>query len=365
VNPAGVATVPAEVKSQPEGFRSFGEQLQAILRASQNGGPVDRRLLEIKAPAGMSETVSSDGGFLVQTDFAAELFRRVYETGALASRVRRIPISANSNGLRMNAINETSRATGSRWGGIQGYWMAESGTKQTSAPKLRQMDLNLHKLAGLCYATDELLADAAALETVIREGFAEEFAWLLDDAILNGTGAGQPLGILQSGALVSITKETGQAAATFVYENAVKMWSQLWGRSKSNAVWLINQDVEPQLYSMSLAVGTGGVPVYMPANGVSGAPYGTLFGRPVLEIEQTATLGTVGDVVLADLSQYLMIEKGGMESASSIHVKFTTDETAFRFVMRVDGQPAWNQYLTPASGSTNYLSPFIALATRA
>jgi HK97 family phage major capsid protein len=103
----------------------------------------------------------------------------------------------------------------------------------------------------------------------------------------------------------------------------------------------------------------------MPANGVSGAPYGTLFGRPVLEIEQTATLGTVGDVVLADLSQYLMIEKGGMESASSIHVKFTTDETAFRFVMRVDGQPAWNQYLTPASGSTNYLSPFIALATRA
>jgi len=199
---------------------------------------------------------------------------------------------------------------------------------------------------------------------VIQQAFAEEFAWLLDDAILNGTGAGQPLGIMQSPALVSVAIETGQATDTVVWQNVSKMWSRLWSRSKSNAVWLINQDIEPQLYSMSLAVGTGGVPVYMPAGGASGAPYGTLFGRPVLEVEQTATLGGVGDIVLADLSQYLMIEKGGVESASSIHVKFETDQTTFRFVMRVDGQPAWNAALTPATGSGNTLSPFVTLATR-
>jgi HK97 family phage major capsid protein len=222
----------------------------------------------------------------------------------------------------------------------------------------------LHKLAALCYATDELLADASALEAVIQQAFAEEFAWLLDDAILNGTGAGMPLGIMQSPSLVSVAIETGQAADTVVWQNVVKMWSRLWSRSKSQAVWMINQDIEPQLYSMSLAVGTGGVPVYMPAGGASGLPYGTLFGRPVLEVEQTATLGGVGDIVLADLSQYIMIEKGGVESASSIHVKFESDQTTFRFVMRVDGQPTWNAPLTPATASANTLSPFVTLATR-
>ena len=120
-----------------------------------------------------------------RTDFSSELFKRVYETGQLASRVRRIPISANANGLKMNAVAETSRATGSRWGGVVGYWVGEGGTKTASAPKLRQMELGLHKLAALCYATDELLADASALEAVIQQAFAEEFAWLLDDAILD------------------------------------------------------------------------------------------------------------------------------------------------------------------------------------
>jgi hypothetical protein len=33
--------------------------------------------------------------------------------------VRTIPISANSDGLDLVAVNETSRATGSRWGGVQ------------------------------------------------------------------------------------------------------------------------------------------------------------------------------------------------------------------------------------------------------
>jgi HK97 family phage major capsid protein len=128
-----------------------------------------------------------------------------------------------------------------------------------------------------------------------------------------------------------------------------------------NYVWLINQNIEPQLYTMAVAVGTGGIPVYMPAGGLSSAPYGTLMGRPVIPSEFCATLGTAGDIILADLSQYIVIDKGGMQSASSIHVNFTTDETAFRFVYRIDGQPLWKTYLTPYKGSTSYQSPFVVL----
>ena len=117
---------------------------------------------------------------------------------------------------------------------------------------------------------------------------------------------------------------------------------------------------------MSLAVGTGGIPIYMPAGGLSGQPYATLFGRPVIAIEQCPTLGDVGDIIFADLSGYILAEKGGIESAMSIHVKFDYDESVFRFVTRLDGQPWRASALTPYKGtSSNSLSHFVALAERA
>jgi HK97 family phage major capsid protein len=128
-------------------------------------------------------------------------------------------------------------------------------------------------------------------------------------------------------------------------------------------VWLINQDCEPQLNTLSLTVGNNSYPVLMPATGISGAPYDTMFGRPVIPTEFNKTLGTVGDIVLADFSQYLLVDKGSMQSASSVHVRFLYDEMVFKFTYRVDGQPIWRTALTPYQG-TNTQSPFVALATR-
>lgn len=347
---------------QTKDWQSFGEYLQAVCFAGMPEGRTDGRLLEQRA-TGMSEGVPADGGFMVQTDFVSELLRRTYETGELARRCRKIPVSAKANGLKINAVAETSRVDGSRWGGVQAYWLAEAAQKTASAPKLRRINLELKKLAGLCYLTDELIEDAAALESVVTQAFSEEFAFKIDDGIFRGDGAGKPLGLLNAPATVEVSKEPGQAAATVVYENILAMWARMWAPSRRNAVWLINQDIEPQLYTMSLAVGTGGAPVYLPAGGASAAPYGTLMGRPVIPIEACSTLGTAGDIVLADLSQYLWIDKGGIQQASSIHVKFVYDETVLRFVYRCDGQPWWVSALTPYKGS-NTLSPFVTLEER-
>ena len=350
--PGGDPTSP-----QPK-FKSFGEQLIAAARFERSH-EMDVRL---KA-TGLSEGVPSEGGFLVQQEFVDTLLDKVYETGILAAKCYRQPVGANFNGIKIPAINETSRADGSRWGGVRAYWLSEAGTKTASKPALRQISLELQKLIGLCYVTDELLQDAIGLEGYINKWFPLEFGFKMDDAIVNGDGAGKPLGILNGPCLVSVAAETGQAATTIVAENIIKMWARMWAASRKNAVWYINQDIEPQLYTMSLAVGTGGIALYMPANGLAGQPYGTLIGRPVMPIEQCATLGTVGDIILGDMSQYIIIEKGGIEAASSIHVQFVTDETAFRFVYRVNGQPIWNSALTPYKGS-NTLSPFVAIATR-
>jgi len=346
-----------------EKFGSLGEQFAAIMNAGRPGGHVDPRLYN--AASGLNETVPSDGGFLVQQDFSNELLNDVFTTGILASKCRRIAISGNSNSIKINGIDETSRAS-NRSGGILGYWEEEAAEKTATKPKFRKIELNLKKLIGLCYATDELLGDAAALEGVIKAGFASEFGFLLDDSIINGTGAGQPLGILNAGCLVSVAAESGQKAATIQAENLIKMYSRLFASSRSRAEWYINQNIEPQLMQMSLSVGTGGIPVYMPAGGLSGAPYGTLFGRPVVPIEQAATLGTVGDIIFADLAGgYILAEKGGIQSDMSIHVRFVYDESVFRFVLRVDGQPVRASALTPYKGGASYTqSHFVALATR-
>lgn len=344
-------------KEEARKFRSLGEQMMAVYRASTPAGRIDARLTT-RSASGLNETNPSDGGFLVQKDFVTDLLKRTYETGILASKVKKIPLTTNANGIKINAIDETSRANGSRWGGIQTYWENEADELSASKPKFRTMDLSLKKLTGLCYVTDELLQDAAALENVIREGFAEEFGFKMDDVILTGTGAGQPLGILNSNSLVKVEKEQGQTEKITV-ENLVKMWSRLWSRSRANSIWYINPEIEPLLYTLKV----GDRPVYIPAGGLSETPYATLFGRPVQPLEQCSAIGEVGDIILADFSQYLLIDKGGINAQSSIHVRFLYDENVFRFIYRVDGQPVWNKALQPYKGSAT-VSPFVALAKR-
>ena len=341
-------------------FESLGEQLRAIVAAETNlTQKRDERL--IYRQLGMSEGVPQDGGFLIQQDFASELLKNAYETGILGNRCRKQPIGPNSNGFKVNVVDETSRARGSRMGGIRVYWTAEGAVKQGSKPKYRQLELNLQKITGLLYATDELLADAVALEAFIGSAFAEEFGFEIDDAIIRGTGAGMPLGILNSNALVTQAAEAGQAARTVKFENLSKMWARLPARSRRNAIWLINQEVEPQLDTMSIVAGTAALEPRFVTYGPDGVL--RIKARPVIAIEQADQLGAVGDIMLVDLNQYLLIDKGPMQSAASIHVRFIEDETTFRFVYRVNGQPIWNQPLTPYKGA-NTQSPFVALAAR-
>ena len=236
-----VEVKPTPAKNDEKRIKTFGEQLMAAYRASMPGGRVDERLTT-RAASGLNETNPSDGGFLVQQDFVSELLKRTYETGILASRVKKIPISTNANGLKINAVDEDSRANGSRVGGVQTYWESEADELSGSKPKFRQIELSLKKLTGLCYATDELLQDSTALEAVIKQAFAEEFGFKIDDAILSGSGTGEPLGILNSNALVTVAKEANQTEKLTV-ENLIKMWNRLWSRSRANAVWYINQEI--------------------------------------------------------------------------------------------------------------------------
>jgi HK97 family phage major capsid protein len=347
---------------QGKAFTSLGQQLLAVADfVKSNGRKRDERLFA--GPAGLDEAFPAEGGFLVQSDFSAELLRRTYTVGEILQRVRKMPITNAANRLKINAIDETSRADGSRFGGVQAFWANEADTLTATKPKFRQVELILNKLTAIVYATDELLADAPALESLIADGVSQEFSFKMEDGIVNGPGSGQPLGIMTSAVKVQQAKEGGQAANTVLAANVMKMWSRCWGRSRLNAVWLYDQSIEPQLFQMTLPNAGVATPIWLPPGGLSGSPYGTIFGRPMIPVEYCAQLTTEGDIILADLSQYLLADKGGMAAASSMHVRFLTDEMTYRFTLRTDGQPWWNKPLTPKNGGPT-LSPFITLQSR-
>lgn len=354
-------------------FRNFGEQLIAI-RAMATPGAFDVRAMEqhanklkevqTRAALGANIYTPADGGFLVQSDFSTEILKRANETGVLMSKVRKVPIGANSNGIKIPVIDEQSRVDGSRWGGIQMFWVNEAESVNQKKPKIRMLGLKIKKLRGLYYATEEVEMMAEAMTAIALQGFGEETGYMTDTAIWAGGGAIDPMGITKGGAVVSISR-SGQGAGTFLYDNLLHMEQAIApsSKKKKSTQYFANQELELQLAKMFLTVGTISYPVYYPANtGPNGNDYATLYGRPLNWIEQASAPGTTGDIALIDTQEYVTIDKGAPETASSIHVAFLTGETAYRITLFMDGQPIWNTPLTPAKG-TVAKSPYVLCGT--
>lgn len=357
-------------------LEDFGEWLhltrQQVVNHVMDPRLTDDRLLHgPMAISGMGSAIDSEGGFLIPVEYRTEILRKMYDTGAILSRVRRIPISGDT--VKIPYVNETSRVAGSRQGGVRGYWGEQGGTLETGHPKFGQLTLEPKKCHCLGYVTEEMIRDYGATATLLMDLFRDELIFTVEDSIINGTGSGMPLGIQNADCLVSITKETNQTADTVWGANIAKMYARMYLKGRSNAIWLYNQDVEPQLEALTLegrwgsaSTAVEGIPISMfyPAGSLwNQGEYNRLKGRPAFPIEYAATLGDVGDIILFDPSQYLLADKGGVKTASSIHVKFTTDEQAFRVTYRVDGRPWWSSAVTPFKG-TNTVSPCLVTAAR-
>jgi len=347
--------VPAQPKSDDSGFKNFGEFARCVVQ-----GKTSQQLMSYCKSTGMNIAINADGGFLIPPEFSTVLLTAMAQAGTLAPKCTNFAVN---NNLNLPFVNLTTQAT-SWTGGCTIYKPAEGVAKSAELPQFAKCELQLHKMAAVVYTTDELLSDSPiALETFLTTMVSTEFALTKDEDIVNGSGAGEALGLMNAPCLISIGKETDQDADTIVTENVLKMWARLYNPSRSKAVWLIAQDALPQIATMTINVGTGGAPVFIAdLKNPLGA---TLLGRPIIWCPHCQTVGTTGDIILADFSQYVTITKAGqaMQTATSIHLKFLEDETIFRFVVRFDGQPWWASAVTPKHGD-NTVSPFLALESR-
>ncbi|CAJ4440036.1 HK97 family phage major capsid protein [Burkholderia pseudomallei] len=342
------------------GWQSLGEFAAAVRAGSTRGGRLDERLaIGAAAPSTFAnEAGGADGGFLVPPEFSTEIFTLSLEEDALLPLTDGTPIGGNS---MVFPKDETTP-----WGtdGIRAYWQAEASLATATKPKLGVSTQRLHKLMALVPVTDELLDDTNALTAYLPKKTAMSIRWKTDEAILFGTGDGQPLGLFNSKAAIVQAKDSGQATNTFTPTNVANMMKCLLAGSYRRAIWLINPDVIPALDTMTL----GNYPIYMPVGGgvssMAASPYGMLKGRPVYVSEHASAFSSQSDVSLLDLSYYRSItSRGGIQTATSMHLYFDADATAFRTTFRVDGAPKLENPVTPPK-STTKRSPFVTLAAR-
>jgi HK97 family phage major capsid protein len=347
------------------GYRSLGEFAREVMAAcAPGGGHVSPRLQAMQAvqaalmaaPSNyMQEASGSSGdGYMVPPQFKQEIFELIFADAGLLEEVDSEP--TNSSSVELDADETTP------WGssGVLAKWRSEAAQMTATKADTDARLVKVHDLYAFVTATDNLMNDAPRLSARLTKKAAEAIRYKANDAVVNGDGVGKPLGWLNAGCLVTQTKESGQAAATFVAANAAKMFSRLLAGGLGRSAWYVNSDVLPQLFTMTLGNNSVFVP---PADGFTKAPGGFLFGRPVRPVEHCKTLGTKGDVAFVDPKGYYAPVNGGLQYAESIHLYFDYGMRAFRWTFRMGGQPYLAAAVSPANGSVTK-SHFVVIETR-
>lgn len=346
-------------------FNTLGEQVVAIYKRYKLGEThpaltyVDE---EGKESKDLSTGVGADGGFLVPVQQMSELLAASAETAIVRPRATVIPMARRE--MTMPVLDQTTTTAGQPhfFGGIQTYWQEEASQISQSDPQFRNIRLVAHSLVGYTRVSEELLADSAiGLEAFLRSnmGFAGAMTWTEEEAFINGTGAGQPLGVLNAG----VTSSVARAAQTVVsYEDLLDMEAQLYSPT-NNAVWMISQSQKAEIMKMT---GPSGNPsyVYRPS-AVAGEP-ATLLGRPVhfmLDHMPIRGTTTAGDVMLADWNFYLIGDRMQITVDSTDQERWRFNQVSWKVTARLDGQPWLSAALTSDDGTTS-VSPFVILGAK-
>jgi HK97 family phage major capsid protein len=148
--------------------------------------------------------------------------------------------------MRSNEINlpamEIGDHSSSLYGGFTASYTAEAGTITEHDPKTRNMLLNAKKLTGLLRFSSELAQDVPGGEGQIINICGKGLSWYRDKAFLKGSGAGEPLGILNADVPFRLQKKRDSEPNTIVYENLTKMMARMFaGASEIVCGFVIRQ----------------------------------------------------------------------------------------------------------------------------
>lgn len=343
-----------ETAEAMSGFKSHGEFFMAVQAAS--AGDVDPRLL-----ATASNVVGNDGGnegFSLPPAMRNSIFEILEaDAGDMLSKVTSEVTGASSVSFLKDVTMPWQAA------GIEINWdRANNKFEPTKFNALTSGELKLNGLSVFVNVDEDLLEDAPRLGQRMMKMAPMAMRWAINEAIRSGDGVGKPMGYLNSGALITVAKESGQAAKTLAAENVAKMYTRMLPSSISKSHWEITPELLPEL--MKLKDDAGNL-LWTPLNsGYKEAPNGLLLGRPVVFNEHPEAAGSKGDIQLVDPSgYYLALRTAAAKYAESMHVYFDQGLKSFRWRLRLDGKTILTAPVSPAKGALTK-SHFVTLAAR-
>lgn len=314
------------------GFSSFAEFCEIA-----TSGRHDPRLREART---FLEGTGTLGGFAVPEDFAAMIFDGALESEIVRPRAMVFPMKGP--GLSIPAWDGNDHSGSTLFGGMQGVWMDENETADIQTGKLRLMKLTARKLACFSEASREAIADGLGLEAQVSAAMRKSVAFSLDTAFISGNGVAKPLGVLNAPSIVSVNRAT---ASQISYNDILSMYARLAPGCLPNAVWIASSTCIPQLGNVR-DTGNNNLWIQSATNGVPG----TMLNLPILFTEKCPMLGSKGDIMLVDFTQYIVGMRAEMIFEQSNAPGWTRDVISYRCLVRVDGMPLWHEAITPLNG---------------
>lgn len=339
------------------GFKTFGDFCHAVKdwRDGKNGD-----LLRSK-----SLTTAQSGEYIIPVEWQNEILQVAMAPNNFFGRCRKIPLRGNSVKMPY-LINFDHYTSGQLFGGVIAYWTSEEGTIQTSQPAFGNVELSLEKVTLMTPVTNEMLEDAPmSIPMFLQEVFGQVLAFKLEQKFISGNGAGEPLGLMNSACKVATVKDGSQTAGTITSTNLTNMKANMYKGGKRNGIWIYGDDSDIYTQIVTAKVGASDFPAFIPAGGFgNNTDLDKILGNSAIESEHMQAIGTEGDILFVDPSQYLVAVKqsDNPKFDSSMHLYFDTDRTAFRLTYRVDGAPWWKSALTTADNQSK--SPIVSLAVR-
>jgi HK97 family phage major capsid protein len=290
-----------------------------------------------------AETQGQTGGFTVPEEYSAEILDLSLEDEIVRPRATVYPMASATRNI---PAWQQSDHTESVYGGWAGQWLAEDGTATVQTAKLRKVALHARKLAIYTDASREVLEDGLGLQQQLGPALVKAVSYYLDVAFLTGTGAGQPLGALNSPSAITVTRNTGSSVK---YDDIEAMFGRLHSSCQKGAIWVANYMLIPQFTGMVVNNNL----VFVPGmyQGISMPIPTSIFGKQIVFTEKTPALGSEGDLILADFSQYAVGMRKEVTIDKSNAPGWLEDLMSFRAILRADGLALWDKAVTPKNGT--------------
>lgn len=309
--------------------------------SSQSAKRIEESLEGLEGKA-MVEGTDSAGGFLVPADVSSDLQRLRYTNSVLRGLFSTVQVTSDE----FIIPSVTS--------GLTAGWVAELAEKPAADLAFASAATNVFTAAGLAVVSNQLLKDANwSVDQLVNTDLAFRLAQLEEVAFINGSGTGQPRGILNTSGVgaVALTStavidllQAIVTAITNVYTeykgppDAIVMHPRTWARIASART----ESGTGESFLVGPGSGLGGNRNFndqLPGYGQGALPVGQIFGFPVYTTANVPTNLGAGTnesrVIVGRFKTGLILDREDVTYASSEHVYFTSNRTVFRAEERV------------------------------